>query len=613
MLDRLLRGLVGRKPAESERRSASGTAGPALLPLAQRVVDHYRNTPPPRGADVEAEARAFTEELLQDADPADLVASLIISHAAITVALRAEGPGSAHVGNGYRSIMSHGLARLVQIPVQNWGLSDRQIRAVLDFYAHVMLVDPHWGLESSVFLAGIMKRAASGGPAQRAALVAFIDRALQTQQLGATQVRIFIEENLPALGIAREEIPILARWAAKSREIQLLRDRTIAGAGRFLGPALEHLLDGGMDLFCGRADQCEALQKLFGADAPARGAAFSYLLDRIVTCAAQEVRYDNLQAIARFRGYFSHELAPDARTAAPLDMLAIELSKGKMNLADPDRDHARLIFLLTCRDNHWRGNSRLILKQLLKTAQAHPGGLTAHALKKLIEHPGYSVWAADVREVLHDGVYNSGSEGVASLPPIELPDFSAGNFVTQEQTLEEHFGNLLEPRLYDRVHSDFLERVAMLAYAIEALPAGDGRGQEIRRLIAASGLPLEPAYGAGFVDRGRMLHELRGAFRPLVVSEPDAVEKLTSLAHQIDNRSAPAAKWMHDARAVRDMLPEETWLDHLRRITQAGSPYAGFFGVPGEACLRSMIYVAATLRPRMSARCSPTMRSSNAM
>src|SRR5262245_8328985 len=140
MLDRLLRGLVGRKPAESERRSASGTAGPALLPLAQRVVDHYRNTPPPRGADVEAEARAFTEELLQDADPADLVASLIISHAAITVALRAEGPGSAHVGNGYRSIMSHGLARLVQIPVQNWGLSDRQIRAVLDFYASCSLI-----------------------------------------------------------------------------------------------------------------------------------------------------------------------------------------------------------------------------------------------------------------------------------------------------------------------------------------------------------------------------------------------------------------------------------------------------------------------------------------
>ena len=74
-----------------------------------------------------------------------------------------------------------------------------------------------------------MKRAASGGPAQRAALVSFIDSALQSQHLGATQFRIFIEENLPALGIAREEIPILARWAAKGREIQLLRDRLIAG------------------------------------------------------------------------------------------------------------------------------------------------------------------------------------------------------------------------------------------------------------------------------------------------------------------------------------------------------------------------------------------------
>jgi hypothetical protein len=60
-------------------------------------------------------------------------------------------------------------------------------------------------------------------------------------------------------------------------------------------------------------------------------------------------------------------------------MLAIEMSKGKMDLADPDRDHARLIFLLTCREHYRNENSRLILKQLLKTVQAHPGGQTAQA------------------------------------------------------------------------------------------------------------------------------------------------------------------------------------------------------------------------------------------
>ena len=75
-------------------------------------------------------------------------------------------------------------------------------------------------MSSRFFLAGVMKRAASGGPAQRAALVSFIDSGLQSEHYGATQFRKFIEENLPALGIAREEIPILARWAAKSREIQ---------------------------------------------------------------------------------------------------------------------------------------------------------------------------------------------------------------------------------------------------------------------------------------------------------------------------------------------------------------------------------------------------------
>ena len=56
---------------------------------------------------------------------------------------------------------------------------------------------------------------------------------------------------------------------------------------------------------------------------------------------------------------------------------------------------------------------------------------------------------------------------------------------------------------------------------------------------------------------------------------------------------------MKDVRAVRDMLPEDshqsTWLDHVRRITEVASPYAGYFGVPGEAYLRTMIYLSATL------------------
>lgn len=594
MFDRLIRGLVGHKPLEFGRRVASVVAGPSLTPIAKRVLDFYRNTPLPAGAAFQVDARVFTEELLQSTDPADLVASLVISLPAITVEPLVEGARSYQVQNGYHSVISHGLHRLAKVAVQDWRLSNQQIAAALNSYERVMLANPHTGLQSRVFLAGLMKRAASV-PAQRAALVSFIDSALRGQHLGATQFRIFVEENLPALGIAREEIPILLRWTAKSREVQLLRERIVAGAGPLLGPALEHMLDDGGDLFRARADQCAALQSLFGADALAKGTAFSHLLDLIVSSQG----YDNLQTLARFRGYFSHELAPPDRPAPPLDALAIEMSKGKMDLPDPDRDHARLIFLLTCKRDHRKDNNRLILRQLLKTVEMHPRGLTAQALKKLIEHPGYSVWAADVQEALRDGACNVASdpERTANLPPIELPVFS-GNFIVQEQMLEEHFGNLLEPRLYDRVHSDFLERVGKLAYAIEALPEGNGRGQEIKRLIGSSGLQLqlESTYVAGFVDRGRMLHELRGAFWPLISSQPDAAQRLASLAHQVENRSAPTQKWMQDVRAVRDMLPQDIWLEHLRRITEVGSPYAGFFGATGEAYLRTVIYLSSLLR-----------------
>ena len=137
----------------------------------------------------------------------------------------------------------------------------------------------------------------------------------------------------------------------------------------------------------------------------------------------------------------------------------------------------RLIFLLG-RDGHPYDNSRLILKQLLKTVQAHPGGMTVKALKKLIEIGNYTAWAADVQEVLRDGALNAGSdpERAASLPQIELPVFSDGCYADMS-TLEEHFGRLLEPRLYDRAHSDYLEDLAKLSCAIEALPEGDGRGR----------------------------------------------------------------------------------------------------------------------------------------
>ncbi|MES2196209.1 MAG: DUF4132 domain-containing protein [Pseudomonadota bacterium] len=587
MLNRLIRRLVGDKPVAFGRRVVPAAAGPMLAPLAADVLAHYRNMPPPPGAEVQQEARAFTEQLLTDNDPADVVASLIISLPALAVLSPGDGMRRFQIENAYHSVTYYGLERLKRIPVQDWRLSDRQIAAALDSYARVMLANPHDALRSRAFLAGIMERAASGS--QRAALVAFIDAALQSQQLGATQFRMLVDENLPALGIAPEEIPILAQWAAKGREIRLLRDRVIANAGPLLGPALAHLLDEGSDLYRARADQCAALRDLFGADASAKGVAFSCLLDLTVTSDG----YDNLQAIARHQGYFSHELAPPSRPLPPLDRLAIEMIKGKLELADPDRDHARLIFLLTCNEHH-TDDSRLILKPLLKTAQAYPGGQTAQALNRLIEHRGYTAWAADVREIARGGAE-------ADLPPIHLPDFMLGNF-GDLRNLETHFANLLEPRLYDEAHCNYLARVAKLHDAMAEVPAGDQHEREIIRLICASSLGLERHdrwYAAMYVDRGRILHELRNAFRPLVTSQPDAARKLASLAHQIESRSSPSAKWLRDARAVLDMLPEQAWLGHLRRVTGVARPYpyAACIGAPGEAHLRALIYLSGMLSP----------------
>lgn len=604
MLDRLLRGLVGDKPIEFGRRVVSAVAGPALTPQATRVLDHYRNMQQPNGAGFQAEARALTEALLMNIDPADLVANLAISLPTVILGeVSVDAARKWQIENGYHSVMFFGLERLAKLAVEDWRLSDQQISAALASYERVMLANPHDGLRSRVFLAGVMKRAASRNPALRAALVAFINSALQSQHSGAPQFRKFVDENLPLLDIAREEIPILVKWAARGREIQIERDRTIAAAGPLLGPALDHLLNDGTHLYRGRGEQCQALQNLFGADAQARGTAFSHLLGLIAASGS----YDNLQAIARHHGYFSHELSPPARPAPPLDKLAIEMSKAKMELDNPDRDHARLIFLLARKEHYGRDTSRLILKQLLRTAQAHPGGLTAQALKKLIEHHSYTAWAADVREVLRDGARHAGSDPdkAVGLPPIELPVFTSGNY-TEARKLAEHFGNLLEPRLYDQAHDDYLERLSRLHLAITELPPSDLRQRErdITHLIEGSGIGLKVTSswsmsatgGTTFIECGHRLRELRDAFRPLIVNQPDATLKLASLTHQIENRSAPSAKWLGEARALLDLMPEEIWLEHLCRIIGIASPTSGYFGVTGEAYLRTMVYVSAMLR-----------------
>lgn len=274
-----MNGLLGRKPVTFGRRQAP-PAGPQLPPLAARVLDHYRHTQ--MGfMDSNREARAFTEDLLQEADPADLVASLVIGFPAVVAGLLKD-EGASRLIDGYRAVLHHGVSRLETIPLSHWRLPNDRIGAALNAYLPVILVEPHGALQSRIFLAGLLKRAADG-PAERAALIAFIDAALQGQKLGASQVRKFIEQALPGLGIGREEIPVLARWAAQGRDVQLRRNRLEAGAGPLLGPVLDHLLDGASDLYRSRSDQCSALQTLFAADATERGKAFAHLLDLIVT------------------------------------------------------------------------------------------------------------------------------------------------------------------------------------------------------------------------------------------------------------------------------------------------------------------------------------------
>ena len=147
-------------------------AGSDLTPLAERVLDHYCRVPPLDAEEFHVLTRSFFEELLRNTDAAELVASLVISLPAFTIENNTQ---RWYIETGYRWTLAHGLDRLDKVPVEDWRLSDQQIAAMLVSYQRMILADPHEGLKTRALLEKIIRRAASGGPALRAALISFIE------------------------------------------------------------------------------------------------------------------------------------------------------------------------------------------------------------------------------------------------------------------------------------------------------------------------------------------------------------------------------------------------------------------------------------------------------
>ncbi|WP_088311017.1 DUF4132 domain-containing protein [Novosphingobium sp. B 225] len=587
-------------PPSPEPASQAKPREPLATRLAVQVISHFSGTALASGFTAERAGREFGQELLKTQAPAHLLCELAASLHGLMVPLVFREAREPNLRSAYIGVMNAALDHLDKRAEAVWPVTGQQLALVLDNYLRIvphLRIDQCWSTE---FLALVLQHAALDAQLRPKA-IEMIDALCRSEANGFINMLRFIDSATAGAGIDRTEVPTMRKWDRQGTEVTAVRAELFAQAGPLLGPALEYTLDDGKALYGNRAAFPPALKTLLGGDKTERGAALSFLLSYIVTPRG----YDNLAYLGKVDGRWSHCYGEGNRGLPKLDSLAYELAKGAIELPDPDRDHARLVWLLGNDGKHHKETSRQILRELIKTVSRFPDGATAKELALLVGRPEYAAWAGDVETAIRGNPIGTAAAPVApeALPPLDLPPFEIGYYQHLDK-FERHFGNLMEPRLYTGPHDALLGKLIAIADAGQALPEGPARNQLVLRLLREGGIannytgqddPFAGSYLGCFLDRARMLHDKREALRPFAETRPEVLRHLAGLAQQIETKSEPPAKWIKDARAVFALLPPELWVQQLARITAVSSPYAGMFGVTGEQHIRTLIYIAHLL------------------
>lgn len=595
--------MLGRFARSVEDAIAPGQPAPAipLAPAARQLLDYLRSRREP-GLFRYSEYGPVIDALVGTRHPAEVLAEL---HTGLVTFRPSDFREYASPADLFGPVMSYTHSRL-RAADDAWTLSNAaysQVMAVHRWIAPIKAIDSFGCLD---FLTAVVRRAlATGDTSLREAVRMLIDGVVSAEPCQTGPILAAAKTWCDLAGFTRADIPFLRQCDEQGRMIEVERLQLFAAAPAPLGEVLRQILDGQVSIGDKPKGQSADLDALLGASKEVRGAALTFLLDRIVTAKG----YDDLGRLARRGERWAQEYNSDSRPTPPLDRLAFELAKRGHMLADPDRTHAQLIVLLTGdKRSYRRETSRLILKELLETVRAHPRGATASALLELGKNAFFSQWRGDIEKTVREAREMAPDGSRAALPPRELPVFLIGSH-RDEEAFARYCADLFDPRLYAEPHDSYIRQVAEFGQMVaEAQAAGEANSAIGPRIFAAmqqAGLAVRIAFGnqpsdfirwaRDYFDAAMRAHEQREALRPFIAAHPTLGRELAALADDVARKTVPTAKWLAAARAFAAKVPQSVWVQQLRGITATNAPGWNRNGISPEPYLRTLIYFAAFL------------------
>lgn len=578
-----------------------------LAPAARQLLDYLRSRREP-GLFRYDEYPTVLDMLIGTRHPAEVLAEL---HTGLVIFRPSEFERRASHADLFGPVMSYMVSRLSGAD-RDWVLSKdaySHVMAVYRWLAPIKSIDSFGCLD---FLTAIVERAlATGDATLREDVRELIQSVVSVEPCQTLRIVAAAKGWREAAGFARAEIPFLRQADADGEVIQVQRLQFCAAAGAPLGDVLRQIFDGEVKIGDKLKGQTPEFDALLGGSKELRGAALTFLLDRVL----RGKIYDNHDRFMQRGEHWAQEFNPSDRPKPPLNYLAFELAKRGHVLTDPDRAHARLVTLLQVEKHGYRREtSRLILKELLSTVRAHPQGATAAALAELSKEYHYSEWCGNIEKAVReglearaDGVGTGTGTGTGTLPR-ELPVFLIGSH-RDEQAFARYCTDLFDPRLYAEPHDSYIRQVASFGQMVaEAQAAGEVNATIGPRIFAAmqeAGLPVRTAYdnpprdfirwAHNYFDAAMRAHEQREALRPFITANPLLGHELAALSDELLRKTVPTGKWLAAARAFLAKVPQPVWVDLLRGVTAAQAPGWNRNGIDAEPYLRTIIYFASFL------------------
>lgn len=498
--------------------------------------------------------------------------------------------------------------------------------------------DLHWG--PAQWLQPVIRSAAHrGDPVSRHAMVEMFSTFFQGGAHRHDSVVRLIETLLPASGLPRSAITELTAVDKRRAALDAIRVRVLAAAGESLAPAIAAVLDrepGAATRSLRDAEKNPSLRLVLDLPPEERGQAFHRLLDLIANL--PRFGLEKWGELERPNGHYE-KLANPSRHLTGLGNILGGLASRKIVLVDADADIAAFLDVLP----HFSHlDHKRILDLVLECARAHPHGRTVAALRKSMS-PARAFQAfrdrtVAIEEVLRDlpmpaaagpaiadpvaghpvgfGRKRVGSTAAqvptpaaapstpGRLAPIALPEFTINDWHARE-AIATHFDNLLEVRLYDAPHRDFLARLALLAEDIARTGGLERREQSrmIANMAKARGFHL-----SGDPDAGRIAHHVEksaeigdelgqrfDALAPFVSEYPEEARALGKLASELAERSTPTAKWLEAGRALVAKVPDDRRLAMIEAL--AGAPTPTSTNAANERSLRALLFLSSDLDP----------------